>query len=122
MELSIETMPIAFINNKQPNFGSSYKDILSIRVLVLLSISFLEGGDGIWETSQENSIDTKRKQVDNESMQETVKDTQCGFLSSERETGDLDLDYGSKRNSSSTLLYTTKYKADLLHYQPEKIK
>ena len=53
MELSIETMPIAFINNKQPNFGSSYKDILSIRVLVLLSISFLEGGDGIWETSQE---------------------------------------------------------------------
>ena len=115
MELSIETMPIAFINNKQPNFGSSYKDILSIRVLVLLSISFLEGGDGIWETSQENSIDNKRKQVDNESMQETVKDTQYGFLSSERETGDLDLDYGSKRNSSSTLLYTTKYKAGWLH-------
>ena len=53
MELSIETMPIAFINNKQPNFGSSYKDILSIRVLVLLSISFFEEGDGIWETSQE---------------------------------------------------------------------
>ena len=46
-ELSIETMPIAFINNKQPNFGSSYKDILSILVLVLLSISFLEGGDEI---------------------------------------------------------------------------
>ena len=49
MELSIETMPIAFINNKQPNFGLSYKDILSIRVLVLLSMSFLEGGEGIWE-------------------------------------------------------------------------
>ena len=51
----------------------------------------------VWETTQENSIDTKRKQVNNASMQETVKDTQYGFLGSERETGDLDLDYGSKK-------------------------
>ena len=47
--------------------------------------------------SQENSINKKRIDVNKESMDETVKDTQYGFLSSERETGDLDLDYGSKK-------------------------
>ena len=51
----------------------------------------------VWETTQENSIDTKRKQVNNVSMQETVKDTQYGFLGSESETGDLELDNGSKK-------------------------
>ena len=42
-ELSIETMPIAFIN-KLPNFGSSYKDNPTNSGFGYAFLSFLEGG------------------------------------------------------------------------------
>ena len=49
-------------------------------------------------------------------MEETVKDNQYGFLGSARETEDLDLDYGSKKEFLKHLAGgTTKYKAGWLH-------
>ena len=54
--------------------------------------------------SQENSIDKKRIDVNNESMDETVKDTQYGFMGLQEKLETWTWTMAQKRNSSNTLL------------------
>ena len=54
--------------------------------------------------TQENSIDKKRIDVNNESMDETVKDTQYGFMGLQEKLETWTWTMAQKRNSSNTLL------------------
>ena len=54
--------------------------------------------------AQENSINKKRIDVNNESMDETVKDTQYGFMGLQEKLEAWTWTMAQKRNSSNTLL------------------
>ena len=92
-----------FINNKQQILATVTMISYPFCLFWFCFPKFL-GRRGWNLRTQENSIDKKRIDVNNESMDETVKDTQYGFMGLQEKLETWTWTMAQKRNSSNTLL------------------